>query len=117
GRVRADSPPIDGYPTINSADAEGGSLFIGGVHFGAALSPVVKLGGTTLTVTSYSPTAIVATLPSGMGPASYPLWVKSFATPSSFGLWSYIAVTVGAVGPQGLQGEAGKAGQDGPGGR
>ena len=83
GGALADSPPLDGYPTIYSADADGGSLFIGGVHFGTALQPVVKLGGTTLTVTSYSPTAIVATLPSGTGPASYPLWVKSFATPSS----------------------------------
>jgi hypothetical protein len=118
GRVaRADDPPpLPGYPFITSADSDGTNLFIVGKNFGVAAAPKVQLGSFTLTPSSYSPTVIVAPLPSSAGPASYPLWVQSFvSTPwGTIGLWTYLGVTLGAVGPQGPQGVAGPTGPQGP---
>src|SRR4030088_1071917 len=123
----ADSPPPLSYPQITIVDAQGPNVFITGVNFGVAAIPNVTLGPTVLSVASYSPTAIVANLPAGFSPGSYPLWVQSFVPnfldpTRTLGLWSYISVTLGAVGPvgptgpRGPQGLTGATGPQGPAG-
>jgi hypothetical protein len=108
----ADLPAIAGYPTITSVDVDGSDLYIYGANFGIASVPVVRLGATQLAVKS-SPNAglIVATLPNGTGPASYPLWVQSFTRTQ--GLWAYLGITIGAAGPAGAAGPKGDKGAQG----
>ena len=73
--------------------------------------PMVTLGGTSLVVTSFSSTKVVATLPAGIAPASYLL----VFTRASGDTTSFVA-TIGAVGPQGPQGAGGPPGPQGPAG-
>ena len=115
----SDSPPGGDFPTINSVDSSDGHLYISGTSFGIRSTPVVKLGGVSLVVESYSPTIIVATIPANFTSASYPLWVQSFvATPfGPVGLWCYLGVTIGAAGAPGPRGPPGDAGPPGPPGR
>src|ERR1700730_5991473 len=114
-------------PQITETDAQGSNLFINGTNFGAAVAPNVTLGSALLTVSSYSPTAIVANLPGNLLPASYPLWVQSFSPDPrdptrGVSSWSTVSVTLGAVGPAGPagpvgpQGPAGATGAQGPAG-
>jgi len=117
--TRAETPPLPSYPSIQSADANGSTLLISGTNFGTASNPVVKLGGVYLVVQRASPTSIVATVPDSLGPGSYPLWVEAFvSTPwGPQGLWSYLGMTLGAVGatgPQGPKGDTGATGSVGP---
>jgi hypothetical protein len=82
--ARDDTPPLPGYPTIQSADANGSTLLITGTNFGTASRPSIKLGGVSLTLQgTASATAIVATIPVSFGPGSYPLWVQTFIPNSS----------------------------------
>ena len=114
GSARAASLPGGSFPEITTTDVQGASLFVGGTHFGISQPPVVRLGATILAVMSYSPTVIVAALPRGFGAGSYPLWVQSFGgEDAEKGLWSYLGVTIGAVGPQGPKGEPGAQGPQG----
>jgi hypothetical protein len=114
-------------PQITETDAQGSNLFINGANFGVAAAPNVTLGSAPLTVSSYSPTAIVANLPADLLSASYPLWVQSFSPdpldPTRLvSSWSNVSVTLGAVGPAGPagpvgpQGPAGATGAQGPAG-
>jgi len=80
--LAADMPPPPGLPTILFADANGTTLLITGVNFGTATRPIVRLGGTALSVADgFSSTAIVATIRGTFGPGSYPLWVETFFRP------------------------------------
>jgi len=107
-------------PQITSADAASSNLFINGRNFGVAAPPVVTLGDVALTVQSFSPTAIVASLPLSVQPASYQLLVQSFfADDDGKGSseldrrLALFSVTIGVVGPQG---PAGPTGPQGPAG-
>jgi hypothetical protein len=106
-------PPSAAQSQVNTVDVVGTNIFITGENFGVANTPVVLLGGTQLIVSSYSSTAIVASLAASFAPASYPLWVQSFTTAGGNGQWSSLDVTVGAAGPQGQQGPPGKDGANG----
>ena len=101
-----------GIPLIDSADVVGNDVFISGHSFGTSRAPIVVLGGTTLTVASYAPTSVVATLPAGTKPASYVLALESFGLNGPL-LPAAIVLTVGAVGPQGPAGATGPSGAPG----
>lgn len=104
---------VPGIPVILSADAQGQNLFISGTNFGAAQPPKVTLGGSALTVSSYSPTSIVAALPDGILPATYFLLVLSYKQTTDVGIPAVFDVTLGAVGPQGPAGPPGPKGDTG----
>src|SRR6058998_1503093 len=106
--LAADTPPLASLPQITNAAADSTktNLVIDGKNFGTAAAPVVMLGGVKLGIPSTAlSNLIVVALPPALPPASYPLWVQTFTSLSSgggpVGLWSYISVTLGAVGPQG----------------
>ena len=67
-------------PVINSALANlsvtSSTIEISGKSFGMAM-PTVTLAGKSLAVTSFSATAIQATLPAPLAPGSYPLKVTT----------------------------------------
>ena len=71
-------------------------------------SGTVTLGKTSLTVSSWSTTQIVAKLPSGVVPGSY--WMT--VTPK-IGIPGMLAVTLGTTGPVGPVGPTGAAGAPG----
>jgi hypothetical protein len=99
--------------TILRADESGGNLFIHGAGFGTFAPPLVQMGGSSLAVTSYSATDIVATLPAVI-PASYLLVVHSFTAGGSSA--DRFDATIGAVGPAGPAGAQGATGATGPAG-
>lgn len=90
------------------------TITITGTGFSSKVKPTVKLGGTALVATSFSPTTIVASLGSVTAPGTYLLTVNSGIT------FAAADVTLGAVGPQGpiglpgLNGAPGAIGPPGP---
>src|SRR5215471_9139911 len=94
-------------------------LFIQGHHLGIH-EPLVTLGGTQLTVESWSPTDVVARLPLGVLAATYRLvLVKKDGAVALFDV--YVGDPAGGgmagqPGPTGPQGPAGPAGAQGPAG-
>jgi hypothetical protein len=98
---------------INSAAVSGTTLVIVGGNFGGG-TPVVQLGGSSLTLAS-PPTAttIYALVPAGLEPGTYPLSVSYGNSANQQGS---LDVTIGAVGPTGPAGPAGAAGPAGPAG-
>ena len=84
-------------------------LNISGSNFGSQVG-TVKLGGSTLTVVSWSAGRIVANLPATTVPGMYLLVVTIKPLP----LIAVADVTLGAVGPQGVVGPQGPAGPQGP---
>lgn len=103
--LRAAPPPL-----INSAQADlsAHTITISGENFGHS-KPAVILNTIALAVTSFSPTAIRAALPAGLGAGSYHLVVAT-ASPSP----GLLDVTIGAAGPAGPQGPPGPTGPQGP---
>jgi hypothetical protein len=101
------APPVT--PIINSAqgDLSAHTITISGTGFGST-QPTVSLNAIPLPVTSFSSTAIKATLPSGLNLGSYHLAV----TNSSFNI-AQMDVTLGTIGPVGPQGPQGPAGNPG----
>ena len=103
-------------------DTTANTITINGNGFSSRTKPVVALGGTSLTPTSYTTTSIVASLGAVTAPGTYLLTVISGVT------FAAADVTLGAVGPQGpiglpgvngamgLMGPAGLAGPAGPAG-
>jgi hypothetical protein len=67
--------------TIEETDLSQGQVFIHGAGFGAFKTPIVLIGGDHAAVTNYSPTDIVATLPSSPAPGTYLVVVHSFISP------------------------------------
>ena len=104
------APPVT--PIINSAQADlsAHTITISGTGFGST-QPTVSLNAIPLPVTSFSSTAIKATLPSGLNVGSYHLAV----TNSSFNI-AQMDVTLGTIGPVGPQGPQGLPGTTGPAG-
>jgi len=104
------APPVT--PIINSAqgDLSAHTITISGTGFGST-QPTVSLNAIPLPVTSFSSTAIKATLPSGLNVGSYHLAV----TNSSFNI-AQMDVTLGTIGPVGPQGPQGLPGTTGPAG-
>jgi hypothetical protein len=96
-------------PVINSAIADGTTLFISGSGFGNA--PTVSLGGFFLGGVTVDPlgAAIQATLPA-MQPGSYQLQV---ANNNRVGVFEVTIGAVGAVGPTGADGATGPQGPQG----
>ena len=84
-------------PVINGAVANlsvtSNTIAISGKSFGMAM-PTVTLAGKSLAVTSFSATAIQATLPVPLAPGSYPLKVTTHAGGSD-----ELDVTIGNAGP------------------
>jgi hypothetical protein len=105
---------LQAAPVINNAqiDLSAQTVTISGTGFGTA-RPTVNLSTTPLTVASFSPTAIKATLPTAVNVGSYALVVTSNSPPVSSGV---IDVTIGAAGPVGPQGPQGVPGTPGPSG-
>jgi hypothetical protein len=108
----ADDPNI---PQILSAqpDTTNNVLLIQGATLPAGSPPIVTLGGTQLTVTSFSDIGITANLPSGLASGSYQLQVSD-GDPNDHAHPVLFDVTVGAVGPQGPVGPQGVPGATGP---
>ena len=104
---------------IVSVDSDAERVFVNGRNFGVARPPSVLLGATALAVESYSPTAIVARLPSpAPRPGTYAITVRSRDKAyGSSGDTSGFYLTIGAVGPTGPQGPKGDTGPQGPEGR
>ena len=75
------------------------------------VKPAILFNGAALTVTSFSNTQIIATLPSGIAPGTFNLTLTNSAGNSVEFDMSY-----GAIGPQGPAGAAGPAGAQGPAG-
>jgi hypothetical protein len=95
-----------GEPVINSVqvDFAAHTIAIAGADFGNA-PPTVTLGATLLAVTAHSPTAIQATLPSGLAAGSYRLLVAAATTPPGIALLDVTVGTAGAQGPPGPSGD------------
>ncbi len=87
------------------------TITIAGSGFSTKVKPAVNLGGTNLSVSSFTATSIVASLGSLTAPGTYLLTVTSGIT------FAAADVTLGAVGPQGPQGLTGATGAAGPAGQ
>jgi hypothetical protein len=90
------------------------TITIAGSGFSTKVKPAVNLGGTNLSVSSFTATSIVASLGSVTAPGTYLLTVTSGIT------FAAADVTLGAVGPQGPigpQGFPGATGATGPAGQ
>ena len=100
------------FVTIDSAHSNlsTNTIAISGRNFGNQ-QPVVNLGATPLAVTSFSPTAITANLPTDLAPGSYHLMVVAAGVFPRVGL---LDLTIGNVGPQGAAGPPGPQGLQGP---
>jgi len=73
-------------------------------------APQVRFNGSAITVTSFSDTQFVATLPNGLSAATYLLEVS---TQDPFEKVEEFDVTIGVVGPQGPAGPTGPVGPQG----
>ena len=114
-RAAPSTPAAVSIPLINSAQADlsAHTITISGINFGST-RPTVNLDAMTLTVTSFSPTAIKAALPPGLGAGSYHLAVTTGFLPLGLALLDVTIGTQGQVGPQGPQGPQGNPGATGP---
>jgi hypothetical protein len=101
--------------TIFSAQADfsAHTISISGTNFGST-QPTVNLDAMQLAVTAFSPIAIKATLPAGLGPGSYHLLVTSSGSPSRTGQLDVTLGIAGPVGPTGPTGPTGATGATGP---
>jgi hypothetical protein len=100
-------------PLIYSADVLGTDVFITGQGFGTSKSPTVTLGNKTLTVSSYAPGSIVATLPAGTAPGSYLLAAITYGANGLPVIPAALVLTVGDTGPAGSAGATGPQGATG----
>lgn len=112
--VTSSPPPAATDPQILSVDESGGNLFITAKNLPVATAPQVQLDAALLSVVSYAPTSVVASLGASYAPGTHPVWLKIVSGKTTIWLASY--VTFGAVGPQGPAGPAGVAGAQGPAG-
>lgn len=102
--LRAQVLPVINEVTVNTT---ANTITIAGTGFNSRLKPSVKLGSTSLTVTSYTSTGIVANLGTVTAPGTYLLTVVDGLLPT------FADVTLGAVGPQGPIGATGPQGATG----
>jgi hypothetical protein len=84
------------------------TITITGAGFSSKVKPTVYLGGTNLSVSSFTAASIVASLGSVTAPGTYLLTVTSGLT------FAAADVTLGAAGPQGPIGPQGLTGATGP---
>src|ERR1700693_5286007 len=105
-----EAEPPDSVVIYNArADLLAKTIAISGKNFGD-LPPVINLGETSLQITSFTPTTLVAKLPEDLPSGSYRLVVFAGGRSPRFGS---LDVTVGDTGPQGLLGPAGPTGPQG----
>lgn len=100
-------------PTVISASADTGitQLTIVGSGFSpSGTAPIVVLGTSTLTITSFTDTQIVAALPANEAAGSYSLAVTET---SGGNKTTTFGATIGNQGPAGAQGPVGEAGPQG----
>ncbi len=97
-----------------AVDFTGSSINIYGQNFGNGTTPVVTMGGTKLTVKSYSSNQIIAALPSGTAAGDYLLIVSTGSDPAQNDKYDLTIGAVGPVGPQGPVGLTGPQGDQGP---
>ena len=99
-------------PVVNSGIINYGSnqITLTGSSFEPAKAgaPILRFNGSALTVTSYSDTQVVATLPQNVPPGTFNLSVTN-----SSGNSVVFDMTYGPVGPQGPMGPAGSPGPQG----
>jgi hypothetical protein len=103
--VKAQLFSIISNATVNTST---NTITITGSGFSTRVKPTVHLGATSLAVTSFNATSIVASLGSATAPGTYLLTVTSGIT------FAAVDVTLGAVGPQGPAGPQGVPGATGP---
>jgi uncharacterized protein (TIGR03437 family) len=77
-----------------------------GFHSQLGVAPKVTFDSVPLTVVSFSPTQVVATLPSNIQPGTYTVSVTNSQSNAAS-----LDVTYGAAGPMGLVGPQGPAGR------
>ncbi len=107
--VAAQQQPTVVNTTINYLSAPKSITITGSSFSPTGGTPTVVFNAATLTLVSFTNTAIVANLPTGLGAGNYTMGVTNSKGQSV----SYI-VTYGAVGPQGLKGDTGATGAQGP---
>jgi type VI protein secretion system component Hcp len=99
------------------ADQEQELLTIRGFNLARHSAPKVTLGGLQLTVSSFSPTELLAVLPADFPPGSYRLVVSrghESKRIDTFDVTVGVVGPAGPAGPQGLEGKEGPAGLSGP---
>jgi Collagen triple helix repeat (20 copies)/Regulator of chromosome condensation (RCC1) repeat len=102
------APAVTAQEIVN-VSVQGGNLVIDGSAFGIK-RPTVTLGALpALTVTTFSATTVVATLPASVQPGTYLLTLTR-----GNGNSTTFTVAIGAVGVPGPQGPAGPQGSQGP---
>jgi hypothetical protein len=101
------------FPVIMEtvADYDHLLLYVSGQYFGTKIG-TITLGGTQLTVQTWSQNQIVAIVPTSVGPGSYQLIVTVPA--KHIPLTAFMDVTLWDEGPQGPPGPAGPSGAQGP---
>src|SRR5262249_14557498 len=113
---RHDDDQNEGRAVIEKADTDStlSYLFIQGRNLGV-YEPLVTLGGTPLSVESWSPTDVVARLPLGVSAATYRLeLLKRDGAVAQFDVYVGDPGGEGNVGPPGPTGPTGPAGPPGP---
>lgn len=106
----AESPVISSV----SVDSNAGTILVSGRRLDSNnKAPVVKLGGSALSVQSYTGTAVVAALPAGWQPGDYYLTVSTGGGSAGWDLTIGATGATGPAGPQGPQGVKGDTGATG----
>ena len=102
------------FPVVSSLteNAAGTQIIINGTGFGQG-TPVVTLGGMTLTIVSSSNSTVTAQLPSGIGAGTYLLFLQNGGS-HLFALFTAAVGQTGPAGPAGPQGSQGLPGLQGP---
>jgi len=112
-------PAFAALPIVNSSSSTVASITINGSNLSGGTAFVTLGSYPTLTVTSQTPTQLIANLPSGVAPGSYALNVQIGSSKTNS---TSSVATIGAVGPtgpvgaQGPVGATGAAGVTGPAG-
>jgi hypothetical protein len=103
GKAKAVQPDI----TSTSVNFLTNQITIQGTQLNGLGAPTVVLGPVSLAVVSASATVVVATLPNGIVPGTYPVTVTTGAK------FATVDTTIGITGPQGAQGPPGAQGAQG----
>jgi len=105
-----DEPKVATLAAVPNSSTAPTKLTITGLHLGTA-KPLVALDGTSLTVASFTSTAVTALLPPGLVPGSYLLTLEPNGYNSKVADFD---VALGAIGPKGDKGDPGPPGPVGP---
>lgn len=104
------------YVDFGSTPGNPGTITINGQNFNNGYPPIVTLGGTSISVQSYTATQIIAEFPVGTPDGDYQLTVTTGTAVKNYDAYALTIGAVGPQGPQGLKGDTGSAGIAGPAG-